>query len=128
MNMPFGSVLVASNETFKDMLGLTGQVRQEEAGRVLPWYFLSAGLSGVIASAVTQPLDVVKTRLQTQDVLAQMAVSSSTSGGSSSSSSPGSPGGRAPEPRPLGASQGPVIDTRLPEAPLPSVKYGGFVT
>ena len=33
----------------------------------LPRYFLSAGLSGAVASAATQPLDVVKTRLQTQD-------------------------------------------------------------
>ena len=32
-----------------------------------PRYFLSAGLSGAVASAATQPLDVVKTRLQTQD-------------------------------------------------------------
>lgn len=66
MNVPFGSILVASNESIKTLLGI--QRRTDRAS--LPWYFLSAGVSGAVASAATQPLDVVKTRLQTQDLLA----------------------------------------------------------
>lgn len=69
MNVPFGSVMVASNESLKLSLGIRQPARQEDAKAALPWYFLSAGLSGALASAATQPLDVVKTRLQTQDIL-----------------------------------------------------------
>lgn len=67
MNVPFGSILVASNESMKQFLGIR-KIRQDTRS-LLPWYFLSAGLSGAVASAATQPLDVVKTRLQTQDCL-----------------------------------------------------------
>jgi solute carrier family 25 iron transporter 28/37 len=66
MNVPFGSVLVAVNESLKLHLGLDQPDRQK-SGSTLPWYFFSAGCSGAIASAATQPLDVIKTRLQTQD-------------------------------------------------------------
>lgn len=73
MNIPFNSVLVAANEHFKRLLGLRQDVPAEEARSNLPWYFFSAGCSGALAAALTQPLDVVKTRLQTQDVLAHQA-------------------------------------------------------
>lgn len=68
MNVPFGSVLVASNESIKLSMGLREGNRIDSSSH-LPWYFLSAGLSGALASCATQPLDVVKTRLQTQDLL-----------------------------------------------------------
>lgn len=71
MNVPFGSVLVAANESLKVHFGL-GQKQSS-----LSWYFLCAGLSGAVASGVTQPLDVIKTRLQTQDVLVNEGSSSS---------------------------------------------------
>lgn len=66
MNVPFGSVLVASNESLKHCMGL----EETSDGRSLsPWCFVSAGISGGIAAAATQPLDVIKTRLQTQDCM-----------------------------------------------------------
>lgn len=71
MNVPFGSILVASNESTKQFMGIRqlGRRRPDDSRSLLPWYFLAAGLSGAVASALTQPLDVVKTRLQTQDCL-----------------------------------------------------------
>jgi solute carrier family 25 iron transporter 28/37 len=76
MEMPFYAVLVAMNERLKGELCLKGfsysmmqgEVK-EEVRTSLSWHFLTAGLSGVVASAVTQPLDVVKTRLQTQEIV-----------------------------------------------------------
>jgi solute carrier family 25 iron transporter 28/37 len=73
MNVPFGSVLVATNESLKHALNL------DESSLSLPLYFVSAGISGGIAAAVTQPLDVVKTRLQTQDCLAHDSKPSTSS-------------------------------------------------
>jgi solute carrier family 25 iron transporter 28/37 len=72
MNLPFGSILVAANESFKHSMGLE---ESSDERSVLPWYFVSAGVSGGIAAAATQPLDVIKTRLQTQDCLARSVTS-----------------------------------------------------
>jgi len=63
MNLPFGGAFAASNETIKSVLGVQDSKGQKSLSR----YFLSAGVSGAVAAAVTHPLDVVKTRLQTQD-------------------------------------------------------------
>lgn len=65
MTLPFGSVLVATNESTKlffDVDNRSGYMR-------MPLYFLCAGIGGAFASLVTQPFDVIKTRLQTQDCL-----------------------------------------------------------
>lgn len=80
MNLPFGSILVAANESFKHSMSL----EESTDGRsVLPWYFISAGISGGIAAAATQPLYVIKTRLQTQDCLARDLGPSSSEAASS---------------------------------------------
>jgi len=66
---PFHGVLVASNESLKVLLGLSRHSMSSEGQRsALGWHFLSTGISGMVAAVVTQPLDVVKTRLQTQNV------------------------------------------------------------
>jgi len=67
MNAPWGAIFVSCNELFKRSLKLPDGGRYEDRSRVLPWYFLTAGASGAVAALATQPLDVVKTRLQTQD-------------------------------------------------------------
>lgn len=62
-NGPHTAVLAVVNESMKTSLGL-------DRGRPsdLPWYFLCAGVGGAVASSVTLPLDVLKTRIQTQGV------------------------------------------------------------
>jgi len=67
---PFHGVLVASNESLKVLLGLgsRGNAAVGDSDRAVGWHFFSTGISGMIAAMVTQPLDVVKTRLQTQSV------------------------------------------------------------
>mmetsp|Transcript_53393 Transcript_53393/g.122169 ORF Transcript_53393/g.122169 Transcript_53393/m.122169 type:complete len:142 (+) Transcript_53393:106-531(+) len=68
MNLPFGAAFVATNEKLKSAMGLGSASRTtEQAKAELPRYFLAAGFAGAVSSALTQPLDVVKTRLQTQD-------------------------------------------------------------
>jgi len=64
---PFHGVLVASNESLKVLFKLDERTGSTSASSAC-CYFASAGVSGILATLVTQPLDVVKTRLQTQIV------------------------------------------------------------
>lgn len=57
MNIPYASVVVCVNENLKTFF------QPETKKSPHPWYFLCAGTAGGIAGIVTNPLDVVKTRL-----------------------------------------------------------------
>eukprot|EP00928_Gymnodinium_smaydae_P053888 TRINITY_DN37781_c0_g1_i1.p1 TRINITY_DN37781_c0_g1~~TRINITY_DN37781_c0_g1_i1.p1 ORF type:complete len:330 (-),score=39.25 TRINITY_DN37781_c0_g1_i1:72-1061(-) len=63
-NAPNTAILAAVNESMKSSLGLSRGARYQD----LPLFFLSAGVGGAVAAAATLPLDVLKTRLQTQCV------------------------------------------------------------
>lgn len=72
---PFHGVLVATNESLKVLLNLESRGcsdRDQGPKAAIGWHFFSTGISGMFAAVITQPLDVVKTRLQTQGIAAQM--------------------------------------------------------
>lgn len=61
MNIPFGAVMMAVNESMKKALNPDGQFSTAVS-------MASGSLAGAIAAATTNPLDVIKTRLQTQNL------------------------------------------------------------
>ena len=62
MNIPFMSVVVCVNENMKTYL------KPWEQNNPHFWYFICAGTAGGVAGILTNPMDVVKTRLQTQEI------------------------------------------------------------
>lgn len=67
INAPYGAVLVAVNEKMKSYLIPSSSESTTDRSYLLPRYFLAAGIGAACASVLTHPLDVIKTRLQTQD-------------------------------------------------------------
>mmetsp|Transcript_6778 Transcript_6778/g.7792 ORF Transcript_6778/g.7792 Transcript_6778/m.7792 type:complete len:386 (+) Transcript_6778:442-1599(+) len=74
MNIPYAGIMVATNESAKKILNPQNEYN-------VGAFFLSGGISGAIAAACTNPLDVVKTRLQTQTLLSHKQPSAGTSAG-----------------------------------------------
>ena len=61
MNIPFGSIFVASNEKLKSNLF----DNKSEDNLKLSEYAFCSGVSGFLATTVTMPMDVLKTNMQT---------------------------------------------------------------
>ncbi|KAF0744564.1 hypothetical protein Ae201684P_019069 [Aphanomyces euteiches] len=62
MNLPYSMIMVTTNESMKKLLNPSGEIN-------VGAYVMSGVIAGAVAGAVTNPLDVVKTRLQTQLLL-----------------------------------------------------------
>lgn len=57
MNIPFSSIVVGVNENLKV------KVRPREQKYPVFWYLACGGLAGGVAAVITNPLDVIKTKL-----------------------------------------------------------------
>lgn len=62
MNLPYGSIVVAVNESMKKVLNPSGKYDITSS-------MVSGCVAGAIAAAITTPMDVIKTKLQTQEML-----------------------------------------------------------
>jgi solute carrier family 25 iron transporter 28/37 len=71
MNVPYGCVMVATNESVRKILNPSG-------GYSLQTSMMAGMVAGAFAAVVTTPLDVVKTRLQTQDLVSRTISMSSS--------------------------------------------------
>jgi solute carrier family 25 iron transporter 28/37 len=61
MNIPYGCVMVSVNESMKKVINPRGSYS-------LTTSIISGCIAGAVAAAITNPLDVIKTRLQTMDL------------------------------------------------------------
>lgn len=61
MNLPYGCIMVATNESAKIILNPQG-------GHSLSSSIMAGALAGAIAAALTTPIDLIKTRIQTQNL------------------------------------------------------------
>jgi len=73
MNLPYGGVMVAANESIKRVLKPAGDYNTST-------YLLAGSGAGALAAAATTPLDLIKTRLQTQVTLLEIPLAAAVIG------------------------------------------------
>eukprot|EP00924_Labyrinthula_sp_SR-Ha-C_P005491 snap_masked-scaffold_62-processed-gene-0.22-mRNA-1 protein AED:0.22 eAED:0.22 QI:0/-1/0/1/-1/1/1/0/378 len=64
MNLPYAGISVAVNDTVKNKLNPRGEYN-------VPAFITAGGIAGATAALFTNPLDVIKTRIQTQNLLSE---------------------------------------------------------
>lgn len=66
MNLPFGAIMVTANESFKTLMAGVPALTGPKGEHTVATHLLAGSGAGAIAAAATTPLDMIKTRLQTQ--------------------------------------------------------------
>ena len=122
MNLPFGAVMVTTNEGLREGLKARGWLCDATGQHTIASYLVAGSVAGAVAAVATTPLDMVKTRLQTQSLTA--AASDRSTGGSASGGGAGA-GGKPHAPalratQGIGASSGPGGPGGLLGAPGPA--------
>lgn len=121
MNIPYGCIMVATNESLRKVLNPNGKYSLQTS-------MLAGSIAGAVASIATTPLDVVKTRLQTQDLVPNISIPKP-----SSSAFGGSAAGVGLYPRYLVTgstlpNQPPSCEIKTPSGPdIKTIRYSTFI-
>lgn len=99
MNIPYGCVMVAVNESLKRAIRPAGDYDTQT-------FLLAGSGAGAIAAVATNPLDVVKTRLQTQAIKTSADTASAAAGAGAGVEGAGLKGGGVALPQFLRAGGG----------------------
>ena len=97
MNVPYAIIMGSTNEAIRSALNPSGKDTS------LSTYLLAGAGAGTIAAALTNPLDVVKTRLQTQHLQCAESEGAAVAGGAARGGAPGCPKAAAARATSVGA-------------------------
>jgi len=90
MNWPVGAATVAANETFREVLRARKWLTSANGDHTLASFLVAGSGAGAVAALATTPLDMLKTRLQTQGREAVDRNAPPPSGGNSGNGGSGS--------------------------------------
>jgi len=112
MNVPYALVMGTTNEALRNAIDPSGRLS-------VGGYFAAGATAGIVAAAATNPLDVVKTRLQTQHLALQdrgAAAGSAAAGSAAGSAARAAAGAAADAAAGAAAAAPPHVCARAPLA------------